>query len=804
MHLKSSARRQAGTALALLLGSACGAEKHGVDGKLVPNDDLGVALAELPLLAAGCSITSNVMTVTVRDGESAYIALRPSDNMITVNGNIFAPGGAGGSGGAGGAAGAGAGGRGGAPAADTGRPCEITAAGSIVLQADVGGTKVVGRSVILDYVNGVFLKAASATTPGIKIDFTLSGDDGSKNSLKIRGSDDPDSFTLGAGTMNVAALNLNAPGAPGAGGAAGSGGAAGAAGAAGRAGSGGAAGGGAMATTDAFPDVTFKNVPSVVISAGGGDDRLDASGPANAGVGAAFPTAVSLFGNDGADVITGGLGDDTLVGGLGADVLNGCQGNDTYDMGAVSSGADVIAEACAGAMEGVDTLDYSKRTNTVTVNLSRTLASSNPTIAGMDNGGTSGETNEGAHISDKIVNIRLGAGDDTLNVPMGSIVNHRIRGGKGDDTYNGLGVQDIFDGELGDDTCVSNVSVMDYSQRTTAITASLCSSSCNMTSDAMDGDQSITGSSHNGSGASTATSGGINTTTLTAGSGFTAASVGNQLALDCGTGATENATYTIVEFLDATSVKLDTTAVSGFGAQATCSFVETLPAGTMNMGASAAVAAPVASGVVNNLTKTTNMRFHTLQLTHSDTSTGGGASHTNDDGTYIVLKVLSATSVAIDVRDPVALGTSWSGNTTAMDWTETGPEHDNVQCAHVTGGSGNDVFTGDARNNVLRGGAGNDTLNGGDGNDTLYGEAGNDNLYGGAGDDTLVGADGTDNLFGGDDNDVLEGDAGNDAFTCDGRNSSTSLSNGTAPGDADFKVDYSTGDTQASPGDCEF
>jgi len=186
-------------------------------------------------------------------------------------------------------------------------------------------------------------------------------------------------------------------------------------------------------------------------------------------------------------------------------------------------------------------------------------------------------------------------------------------------------------------------------------------------------------------------------------------------------------------------------------------------------------------------------------LLHSDASTGGGTMHTNDDGTFNVIRSNSATSVLIEVP-----ASPWTGNTTALTWTETGAEHDNVQCANVVGGTGDDTVTGDTRNNVLRGGAGNDTLNGGAGNDTLNGEAGNDNLYGGAGDDTLVGADGTDSLYGGDNNDVLEGDSGNDVFTCDGKNSATATSAGTVPGDADFKVDFATGDTQAMPTDCEF
>jgi hypothetical protein len=776
MHAKNYARSTIAATLALMLSSACSRSHEATPSTpFNPDDpDLGVSLATMPLLITACTLTMNQLNVTVKDGESAYITLRPDDGYVIVNANMA------GSGAAGGGA-SGAGGSSG-PA-----QCAIPGTGTIKVASDAGGTFALGRSVIIDHINGVFMKSPSVTITGIKIDFTLTGDNGSKNSLKIRGSQGNDQYVFGAGTPVGASLNLNPPAASGGAGS-------------------GAAGSGGGSTTDAFPDIVFKNLSQVVIAAGPGDDRLDASGRMNAGVGAVYPTAVSLFGNDGDDVIIGGLGDDMLVGGLGADILQGCQGNDTYDMGPVSAGADIIAQSCTASSEGQDTLDYSKRAGNVTLNLSTSLArSTNPS---MDSGGISGEMSEGAHISDNVVTIRMGSGDDTINVPMGSLVQHKIFGGSGNDQYTGLGAADVFDGEGGDDTCISGVSTMDYSARSAAVNVSICSMSCGG-ADANDGDQSPTGSTRMGTGATTSTTGGIDITTLTAGSGFTTASLGNTLTLSncmANSGA-DNGAYTIVSYLSATSVKLKIpgSLTTNFAMDASCDFSEALPGGTTNAGTAAAVGAKHSSASVTGLSTLTTGLGRNLTLLHTATSTGGGMAHTDDDGTYKVLEVLSGnTSVAIDDETPVSGGSMFGGMVTALDWTLVGPESDNVQCAHVLGTAGDDTLSGDQRSNLLRGGPGNDTLNGGAGNDNLWGEAGNDNLYGGAGDDTLLGAAGMDTLVGGDGNDLLAGDADADSFTCDGKNSNSALLDGTSPGDADFRVDYMMGDTLGTPHGCEF
>ncbi|WP_178130304.1 S-layer family protein [Reyranella sp. CPCC 100927] len=67
----------------------------------------------------------------------------------------------------------------------------------------------------------------------------------------------------------------------------------------------------------------------------------------------------------------------------------------------------------------------------------------------------------------------------------------------------------------------------------------------------------------------------------------------------------------------------------------------------------------------------------------------------------------------------------------------------------LTGNAGDDVLKGAAGNDILDGGTGNDDLDGGADNDRLSGGAGNDVLKGGAGDDVLKGGAGTDTLTGG-------------------------------------------------------
>jgi len=155
----------------------------------------------------------------------------------------------------------------------------------------------------------------------------------------------------------------------------------------------------------------------------------------------------------------------------------------------------------------------------------------------------------------------------------------------------------------------------------------------------------------------------------------------------------------------------------------------------------------------------------------------------------------------------VTVNAAGVGGADANDGDPALPEKDEVRCPNVLGSiTAANTLTGDANSNALTGGNGADTLVGGAGSDALSGGAGNDALYGGAGDDTLLGGPGGDALYGGDGDDVLEGDAHSDRFDCDGKNDVSSA--GSAPGNADFTVDYQPGapdsDTRVTPSNCEF
>ena len=73
----------------------------------------------------------------------------------------------------------------------------------------------------------------------------------------------------------------------------------------------------------------------------------------------------------------------------------------------------------------------------------------------------------------------------------------------------------------------------------------------------------------------------------------------------------------------------------------------------------------------------------------------------------------------------------------AGSYNDGGLVFDMTGIEHVTGGSGDDVFTGDDAANRLTGNAGNDSLTGGGGVDTITGGTGADSLDGGADIDTL-------------------------------------------------------------------
>lgn len=148
----------------------------------------------------------------------------------------------------------------------------------------------------------------------------------------------------------------------------------------------------------------------------------------------------NLIGGDGNDVITGNALNNVLTGGDGNDTLTGGLGNDTFMEGSASNGNDTFH---GGA--GIDTVDYSGRSNDLTVTMDGVAA----------NDGESGETDD---VKADVENLVGGDGNDTItgnaldNFLRGGAGTDEIRGGAGNDVIFGGADNDDLYGDDGDDT----------------------------------------------------------------------------------------------------------------------------------------------------------------------------------------------------------------------------------------------------------------------------------------------------------------------------------------------------------------
>lgn len=161
---------------------------------------------------------------------------------------------------------------------------------------------------------------------------------------------------------------------------------------------------------------------------GGGDDTLVGS-----------PAGDYLYGQDDGDGLMGGPGNDKLFGGAGNDGYFGDEGNDALWADASSDGSD---EFYGG--DGTDTVNYSKRTNPLTVTVGNGL---------FDDG----ETDEFDLIDFDVETINGGAGNDVMtgntfaNTLNGGLGDDQLHGGTGDDTLNGGDGADTLSGDGGND-----------------------------------------------------------------------------------------------------------------------------------------------------------------------------------------------------------------------------------------------------------------------------------------------------------------------------------------------------------------
>ncbi|HXU82053.1 MAG TPA: hypothetical protein VN914_11690, partial [Polyangia bacterium] len=121
----------------------------------------GFKSMKFDLLVANCGIDAmGNMTLTVADGETAYVAKRASDGKVVANATIG------------------------------GAECMVADTKKITINGDAGDNKV-----IIDYVNGVF---GAGTSAGANVVIALAGETVG-DSVKIRGSAAADLYTFGAG-----------------------------------------------------------------------------------------------------------------------------------------------------------------------------------------------------------------------------------------------------------------------------------------------------------------------------------------------------------------------------------------------------------------------------------------------------------------------------------------------------------------------------------------------------------------------------------------------------------------------------
>jgi Ca2+-binding RTX toxin-like protein len=145
----------------------------------------------------------------------------------------------------------------------------------------------------------------------------------------------------------------------------------------------------------------------------------------------AWGTSAALFGNDGADTLTGANGNDYLDGGAGADVMTGGKGNDTY---VVDSKWDKIVEWESDGEGGIDTV-LASISYKLGANLENLTLTGSQKLEGFGNA---------------LDNVIVGNLND--NRLLGDAGNDRLYGAEGNDTLEGGAGNDFLDGGVGADT----------------------------------------------------------------------------------------------------------------------------------------------------------------------------------------------------------------------------------------------------------------------------------------------------------------------------------------------------------------
>ena len=523
-------------------------------------------------------------------------------------------------------------------------------------------------------------------------------------------------------------------------------------------------------TGTAYNDTLIGDANINILNGGAGDDTLEGLGGADQLIGGAGSDTASYshatsavtadlsglyYQNTGASLqvgdafgdtyssienITGSSFNDTLIGDNGANIINGGLGDDTLEG---LGGADTFIGG-----GGNDTVTYVHSTTNVAVSLTTGLSGFSPS------GDAAGDTFSG------ITNL---VGTNFNDQLIGDANNNTLNGGAGNDVLEGMGGSDILIGGAG-------INTASYEHSSSSVTASLNSGSAivingvtygTLTSqntgdaagDVYSNIQNLTGSAFD----DTLTGSYTNTGNLAADSNTIYGGAGNDTIYTGLVGNTNiyagdgNDTIIVTKYLDNKQDIID----GGAGID-TFVFAATPTVYNLDMGQDGIGGYFAPNNITDYATGTTlsglgaYLTLNNIEnITILNTNYNGTIVASNLDN--VIIANTSTSTNTIDYRY-AGLSTTNAGLGVTVDLTKT------AGVVNVTGGSGNDtisnfdnvngstfndVIIGNGNANRLFGGAGNDTLIGGGGDDTLDGGAGADTFSGGLGTDTVTYASAT-------------------------------------------------------------
>ncbi|BAY27535.1 hemolysin-type calcium-binding region [Calothrix sp. NIES-2100] len=490
----------------------------------------------------------------------------------------------------------------------------------------------------------------------------------------------------------------------------------------------------------------LNNIEQADLTAGTGNNILDASG---------FSGNALLSGQAGEDLLMGGLGNDTLNGGDGNDILSGGVGNDNIIGGL---GNDLLVES--GDLNftltntqlmgnGTDTLNTIERVN-------------------LTGGDTDNILNAATFTAGSVV-LSGGAGNDSLTGGSG---NDTLDGGSGNDTLSGGLGNDVYVVDSSTDTIKEN-----SGQGTDTILSSLTFSLSalpyveNLTLTGIDHLNATGNTTHNqitGNAGNNNLTGGLGNDTLDGGAGVdTVIESGNVNFTLTNTQLTGNGIDTLTKIeqadltgssgdniIDASAFSLGDVTLNGGSGN------DTLKGGTGNdiltgglgndsLDGGAGVDTVVESGNVNfTLTNTQLIGNGTDSLSNIESVrlTGGTGNNRLDasaftgdailDGGAGTDQLLGGTGNDTYIVDRITDSITDNGGTDTVvaNFTYTLASLPNIENLSLSGNA-NINATGNNANNIITGNLGDNRLDGAAGNDTLIANGGNNTLIGGLGDD---------------------------------------------------------------------